>query len=258
MAADEDTDTEWDEEFYECEDDDEMDDEYFDTQDFQDNELPPLVPRDSKAKKFPPPLDNYVPNDPSSHPRIGFNEGRDIACLQCQQEVNYFREKVGMKGDGMEGLFKKLFGEDSELYARFKKMGIRSLEDYLKFLAAFFLECRFSITYERLVNDPDVNTSSYMDLDRYKAIWRILDNYNKQENYSSRAWEEVESALNQTLHDLFVPKHDEFKTRLAYDDDKQWYNHFIRIKDMLLGVDSKLKRCRCSFSFWISCVCALS
>ena len=80
------------------------------------------------------------------------------------------REKVDTKGDGKKGLFKELFGEESELYARFKKMGIRSLEDYSKFPATFFLECRLSITYERLVNNPDVNTSSYMDLDRYKAI----------------------------------------------------------------------------------------
>ena len=119
---------------------------------------------------------------------------------------------------------------------------MRKVNSTPAFFVTFFLECRFSIKYERLVNNPDVNTSSYMDLDRYKAIWRILDNYNKHKNYSSRAWEEVESALNQTLHDLFVPKHDKFKTRLAYDDDKQWYNHFIRIKDMLLRVDPKVKR----------------
>ena len=85
MAVDEDTDTEsvsgdyldlgdihtptnGDGEFYECEDD-EMDEEYFDAQDSQDNELPSLVQRDSKEKNFPPPLDNYIPNDPSSHPR---------------------------------------------------------------------------------------------------------------------------------------------------------------------------------------------
>ena len=63
-----------------------------------------------------------------------------------------------------------------------QKMGIRSLEEYSKFLATFFLDFCFSIRYECLVNNPDVNTSSYMDLDRYKAIWRILDNYNKHKN----------------------------------------------------------------------------
>ena len=34
---------------------------------------------------------------------------------------------------------------------------------------------------------PDVSTSSYMDLNKYKAIWRILDNYKKHKNYSLRA-----------------------------------------------------------------------
>ena len=151
MAAYKDTDTEsisgnyldlgdfhthGDEEFYECEDYDEDDvgDEYFDTQDFQDDELPQLIPRDTKAKKFLPPLDStYLMIRLVIH---GLDsKRRDIAWSQCQQEVKYWREKVGMKGDGK----------------------------------------------------PDVNTSSYMDLDKYKAIWRILDNYKKHKNYSSRA-----------------------------------------------------------------------
>ena len=39
-----------------------------------------------------------------------------------------------------------------------------------------------------------------------------------------------------------MQKEDEFKMRLSYNDDKQWFNFFVKIKDMLLGVDSKLKR----------------
>ena len=35
-----------------------MGDEYFDMQDFQDDELPQLISRDTKAKKFLPPLDS--------------------------------------------------------------------------------------------------------------------------------------------------------------------------------------------------------
>ena len=53
--------------------------------------------------------------------------------------------------------------------------------------------------------DPDVNTTSYMDADKYKAIWRKLDKYNRLNNYSLRPWEMIESALNSTLHELFVP-----------------------------------------------------
>ena len=99
------------------------------------------------------------------------------------------------------------------------------------------LECRFSVTYERLVRDPDVNTTSYMDADEYKAIWRKLDKYNRLNNYSLRPWEMIESALNSTLHELFVPTGDEFKMRLSYDDDKHWFNFFVKIKDMILSVD---------------------
>ena len=132
------------------------------------------------------------------------------------KEVDYLRGLIGIKGEGRQGLFEIEFGEDSELYAKGKKVGIESLEQYYKWLATFFLECCFSVTYECLVKDPDVNTSSYMDLDEYKAIWRKIDNHNKKNNYSSCSWEEIETALNETLHDLFVPKQDEFKMRWAY------------------------------------------
>ena len=83
--------------------------------------MPPLIPRGTKEAKFPLPLDNYKSIVPSSHPQIEFNEGRDIAWSQCQQKVNNLREKVGMKVEGKEGLFKELFGEESELYARLKE-----------------------------------------------------------------------------------------------------------------------------------------
>ena len=41
-------------------------------------------------------------------------------------------------------------------------------------------------------------------------------------------------ALHQNLHDLFVPKQDEFKMRLSYDDDKQWFNVFVNGRSQLL------------------------
>ena len=138
----------------------------------------------SEDAKFPPPLSDYRYHDPSAHPKIGFNEGRNTAWAQCQKEANFFRQKLGIKGKGPNKMFKKMFGEDSELYAKIKKIGVKSFEEYSKFLATFFFECRFSVTYERMVNDPDVNTSSYMDLDRYKAIWRMFDHHKMNETYS--------------------------------------------------------------------------
>ena len=81
-----------DEEFHQCVDEDDIDNEYIDAQDFQDHELPPLAPRDRKAKKFPPRLVNYIPNNLCTHPWIGFNKGRKTTWLQCLQEVKYFCE----------------------------------------------------------------------------------------------------------------------------------------------------------------------
>ena len=114
-------------------------------------------------------------------------------------EVNCLREQVGMEGDGRQDLFEELFGEESELYAKCKSIGVKTFAVYFQWLATFFLECRFSVTYERLVKDTDVNTSSYMDLNEYKAIWRKIDNYNKKNNYSTRSWEGIEMALAKTM-----------------------------------------------------------
>ena len=82
-----------DKEFYKCEDEDNADDKCYDTRDAQDNELPPLIPRGTKETKFLPPLNNYMHNG----------------------------EKVGMKREEKEGMFKDIFGDKKEIYTRFKK-----------------------------------------------------------------------------------------------------------------------------------------
>ena len=55
------------------------------------------------------------------------------------KEVDLLRARVGIKGEGRQGLFEIEFGEDSELYAKCKKIGVESLEQYYKWLATFFL-----------------------------------------------------------------------------------------------------------------------
>ena len=87
-----------------------------------------------------------------------------------RERSRLLRDRIGIKGVGRQGLFEIEFGVESELYAKCRKIGSESLEQYYKWLSAFFIECRFSVTYERLVKDLDVNTSSYLDLDQYKAI----------------------------------------------------------------------------------------
>ena len=51
------------------------------------------------------------------------------------KEVDLLRARVGIKGEGRQGLFEIEFGEDSELYAKCKKIGIETLEQYYKWLA---------------------------------------------------------------------------------------------------------------------------
>ncbi len=54
-------------------------------------------------------------------------------------------------------------------------------------------------------------------------LWRIIDEYNKSEDYENRAWEEFESAFNEVSKSLLLPKHKEFDVDMVIADDKQWY-----------------------------------
>ena len=111
------------EEFFDCDDGSlaSDNDRFYDA----DDDAPPtLIPRGKEAgceSNFPPPLKDYKPRDPSRHPTVGFNEGRDIVWQQGMKEVDLLRARVGIKGEGRQGLFEIEFGEDSELYAKCKK-----------------------------------------------------------------------------------------------------------------------------------------
>ena len=209
-------------------------DEYYDTSP-DESSLPAVG-------TFPPRMSDY--DDVTvEHPTLGFNLGSNHAWKQCQAEVNHIRRQVG---DGMEGvlaMFELLFGKEGELYLKFRKVSNKtcSYAAFCVFMATFFMECRFSITYQRLVDDNDVNTSNYMPPDEYKTLWRLIDSYKKNEDYSPRAWEEFEGAFNTVAADLLIPKFREFKIQGTWDDDKHWYNWWRRAKDVPLDENSSLK-----------------
>ncbi|EJK51151.1 hypothetical protein THAOC_29704 [Thalassiosira oceanica] len=66
-----------------------------------------------------------------------------------------------------------------------------------------------------------------------------MDSHGKGHNFTNRFWEMIEAALNDILHDLFVPKKDEFTMRLAHDDDKHWYNETKKLADRPLGEETQ-------------------
>jgi len=195
--------------------------------------------------KFPPSLAEYYDRmSKTTHPRVVVDEGRKVAFQQCMKEVDYVRGIIGFGEEGEDALFARLFGEESELFvASFKKIGVDYAE-FVAFIATFFLECRLRTTLSRLVDDRDINTDRYMSYKRYAAIWKQIDSQGKGQNFTKRFWEMLEGALNDTLHDLFVPKNDEFVMRLAHDDDKHWYNETKKITNRALGEETKHKRAR--------------
>jgi hypothetical protein len=73
-------------------------------------------------------------------------------------------------------------------------------------------------------------------------LWRIIDEYNKREDYENCVWEEFESAFNEVSKSLLLPKHKEFDVDMVIDDDKQWYNNTERGKDVPLDGNMTLAR----------------
>jgi hypothetical protein len=71
-------------------------------------------------------------------------------------------------------------------------------------MATFLFECQFSVTFECLCDHKDVDR-------------RMIDEYQKYDDYSPLAWEEFEEAFNSVAKELFVPKQKEFKMQ-TYDD----------------------------------------
>ena len=109
-------------------------------------------------------------------------------------------------------------------------------------MATFFLKCQFRMTYQRLYDDKNVDTSNFMHPRRYKEHWYLIDSYNKSDDYTSRAWEVFEDALNKVLKDTCLPTKGEFKMVVTTDDDKHWYNHSVKLKDVPLHENQSLKR----------------
>ena len=196
------------------------------------------------ASKFPPRLEEYFDTmNGTAHPKVVIDQGREVTFRQCMMEVDYLRRKIGFGEEGEDALFERMFGEDSELFSAFKKIGV-DYDEFVAFIATFYLECRLRTTLSCLVDDRDINTDRYMSYKRYAEIWKRIDSQGKGQNYTKRFWEMLEAALNDVLHDLVVPKNDEFTMRLAHDDDKQWYHETKKLADRALGDETKLKRAR--------------
>ena len=202
--------------------------------------------RDMSCDGFPPKISSYVRADTHNQLEIVFNCGRDKAWQQAMQEITYFRDTLGYGGNAELCIFNHLFGNDSTLFRKWKditKNKGSSYAEFCKFIATFFfIECSFSKTYSWLCGHPNVDTSHYLDQKRYNELWRIIDEYNKSDDYENRAWEEFESAFNEVSKSLLLPKHKEFVVDMVIDDDKQWYNNTERGKDVPLDENMTLAR----------------
>jgi len=72
----------------------------------------------------------------------------------------------------------------------------------------------------------------------------MIDEYNRLNDFTLRAWEEFEEAVNNNCKDSFVPTKEEFVQTVSIDDDKVHQNRTIRTKDQPLNENNTLARKR--------------
>lgn len=193
-------------------------------------------------KGFPPKISSYVDVDNSKHPILSFNLGKEEAWDQTKQEVEFIRERYGVRQDATLKIFEELFDEDSKLFDAWKDItGNKSLADFSLFMATFFLECRLKTTYQDIYEDKIIDTSNYLSPDQYRGWWKKFDDYHKTDRHKSRAWELIEDAFNVLAKEVFIPN-DEFMIRMTCDDDKHHFNFGVKQKDVPLDENSYLKR----------------
>lgn len=212
-------------------------DEYYE-QDEHPDEFVSTVP-----KGFPPKLSSYVNVNTSEHPNLGFNRGKDDAWSQIKQEVEFVRERYGVKGKATQKLFSDVFGEESKLFDAWKvTTSNKSLSDFSTFLATFFLECRLKTTYQDIHDDKIVDTSNYLAPEKYRGWWRKIDEYNKSDKFKERAWESFEHAFNVLAKEILLPSKGEFVMHMTCDDDKHHFEFGIKPRDVPIEENSYLKR----------------
>lgn len=215
-------------------------DGYFQDEDgfyFDAEEVPAADPRSLQRDEFPPPISKWgLDVGVSERPTISFDKAKAFAWEQCKKEVNFVRGKLqGLHvTPAVDRAFDLLFGIDSELFARFKTKISADFETHCLFMATFYFECSFSVTYRKLYEDTKVDTTDLMDVDAYLGMWEELDGLNKKQKYKERFWEEVEKAYNDTAKELVMPcgTPPEFKIQVTMDDDKQWWNDTVSRKDI--------------------------
>ena len=195
---------------------------------------------------FPPSLPSYVEADVTKQMTIVFNRGPKRSWSQIKKEVTYFRDIYGMGADAQANIFDKLFGRDSEFFFVWRKILKRTsnYNEFCKFFATFFVECCFRCNYQFLYDSSEFDTSNYLESKRYTELWRMIDEYNRLNDFTLRAWEEFEEAVNNNCKDSFVPTKEEFVQTVSIDDDKVHQNRTIRTKDQPLNENNTLARKR--------------
>ena len=201
---------------------------------------------DDYPDDFPPSLLSYVSANPANQIAIVFNKGQRLGWRQIKKEVCYFRDKFGMGDAAQAMIFDKLFGDESHLFFEWRKIFKKQspYSEFCKFFATFFFECSFRCHYQWLYDHNEVDTPIYLELKRYNDMWRMIDEYNKYDDFTHRAWEVFESVVNQNCKESFAPTKGEFSQIVSIDDDKHHHNRSVRTKDQPLHENNSLKRTR--------------
>ena len=119
-----------------------------------------------------------------------------------------------------------LYGPKSDVFRVFQDNLDLNYEQFSRFLASFYMSCKWSMNWRAMWNNKDLNTSGrgFMPPDEMDKIWDKINNFHHGTIIGDETfWQLLEDACNKT-YKKFIPKKGEHKLNITLDDDKAHFN----------------------------------
>jgi len=167
---------------------------------------------DNQSYSFPPPLSEYEAADMSVQPGITVDKARTDLYIQFKKEFDAIRGmlaalpgEAGVGGEiGQEKIATLLLGPDSPVYRVFYDVLGLDFAMFSHFMATFYLTCRMSCNLTKLVEDDDINTDKYMDVEDFNEILHGMSEHGITDEFTPRTWQLLEDAHNKNMVKNFI------------------------------------------------------
>ena len=111
----------------------------------------------------------------------------------------------GVDGEiGREKIATLLLGPDSPVYRVFFDVLGLDFAMFSHFMATFYLPCQMSCNLTKLVEDDDINTEKYLDVDDFNDILHDMSEHGIEDEFTPRTWQLLEDTHNKSMAPNFI------------------------------------------------------